>query len=219
MTYDTGLILDGLILVFLAATIFYAARLSLFLKSFREGRNGMQILIRDLSATIDKAEGSIQDMKAQILESEKELRDIVNEARYISDELRFMNETGGNVAEKLEQLIDKNRDYSAAPAPQKRTPREGKVEAPFDIEDFEIDEDDERDFWALSDGAYREEDTHKSKVDTKASSKVKSFAIFDRDFASDDDEMDQDNDLQFSSRAEQDLYEALQRKKRVRELT
>jgi len=42
MTYDVGLLLDGLILVFLSVTIFYAARLSLFMKTFRQSREGLQ---------------------------------------------------------------------------------------------------------------------------------------------------------------------------------
>jgi hypothetical protein len=226
MTYDTGFILDGLILVFLAVTIFYAARLSLFLKSFREGRNGMQILIRDLSTTIDKAEKSIQQMKGQVLESEQQLQDVVNEARYIADELRFMNDTGDKVADRLEKLAERTRDKnvtaSSSAGNKQQKARTGKVDEPFEIEDFEIDEDDERDYWALSDGTYREED-HKSKVDLNAKNKVSSFAIFDRDFMDteeDDPYCEQDNeDTHFKSRAEQDLYEALQRKKRVREIS
>lgn len=225
MTYDTGFILDGLILVFLAVTIFYAARLSLFLKSFRDGRNGMQILIRDLSTTIDKAESSIQVMKQQILESESELREIVNEAKFLSDELRFMNETGDGLAERLEKLADRNREFvnlieqPNGVSVKNHDPASGKLDEPFDIEDFEIDEDDERDFWALGDGAYREEEAYKPRIDTKSKSKVQSFAIFDRDYSDDDAPEDQDNSSQFKSRAEQDLYEALQRKKRVREIS
>ena len=224
MSQDTGFILDGLILVFLAVTIFYAARLSLFLKSFREGRNGMQILIRDLSQTIDKAETSIKAMKQQILESESELREIINEAKFLSDELRFMNETGDSLADRLEKLADRNREFvNLIEQPRgsdvgKHSPASGKLDEPFDIEDFEIDEDDERDFWALTDGAYREE-AHKSKVNTNAKSKVSSFAIFDRDYADDDEIEEQNNSSKFKSRAEQDLYEALQRKKRVREVS
>ncbi len=259
MSYDIGILLDGLILVFLSVTIFYAARLSLFLKSFREGRDGMQILIRDLSTTIDKAEASIHTMKEHALLTEQELREIVNEAKFLSDELRFMNETGDGLAERLEKLADRNRELvdlmenaggigtqkivpfdpsqeKPAPAPKKKQAQlqgksaEKNIEDIFEINDFEIDEDDEKDFYALSDGAYREEDIptksqeHKSKVDTEAKSKVRSFAIFDRDHTEEEQEEypepeERSESSQFQSQAEQDLYEALQRKKRVSELS
>lgn len=237
MTYDMGFVLDGLILVFLAVTIFYAARLSLFFKSFRDGKQGIQLLIRDLSVTIDKAEESIQAMKVEAEKNELGLRGLVEEAKFLSDELRFMNEAGNSLGDRLEKLADRNRELidlmeksggiggetiHVDNLAKKNSPARGKVEEPFDIEDFEIDEideDDERDFWALSDGAYREEDAVAQKVNTESKSKVRSFAIFDRDFVDEEEELveAQDNADSLMSRAEQDLYDALQRKKRVRE--
>ncbi|HPF78310.1 MAG TPA: DUF6468 domain-containing protein [Alphaproteobacteria bacterium] len=248
MTYDIGFILDGLILVFLSVTIFYAARLSLFLKSFREGKNGIQLLIRDLSLTVDKAEESVQTMKQHALQTEQELREIIHEAKFLSDELRFMNQTGDSLADRLEKLADRNRelvdlmenaggigtqkimpfDPAKAVQPKKQSRRDEREEYSdediFEISDFDVDMDDEHDFMALSDGAYREEDipSHKSKVNTESKSKVRSFAIFDKDFVSEDDDTNghfEDKQSKFHSRAEQDLYEALQRKKRVSEIS
>jgi len=97
-----------------------------------------------------------------------------------------------------------------------------KQDETFEISDFEfdLDEDDEKDFWALGDGAYREDEEpeHKPRVDTESKSKVRSFAIFDRDYVAgleEEDDLDQvDVPSQFQSKAEQDLYEALQRKQR-----
>lgn len=267
MSYDVGFLLDGLILVFLSVTIFYAARLSLFLKSFREGKDGMQLLIRDLSVTVDKAEESIKIMKGYALETEEELRAIINEAKFLSDELRFMNESGNGLADRLEKLANRNRELvdliensggigtqhviprdagvrekpssdpwavadSAKKAMKAKIKEEQKLEKSFDdfqINDFDIDEDDEYDFHALDDGAYREEEAqqaeaHKSRVDTQAKSKVRSFAIFDRDVAEGQENNIEDDlaldteveDRQFHSQAEQDLYEALQRRKHNR---
>ena len=260
MTYDLGVVLDGVILVFLGVTIFYAARLSLFFKAFRDGRDGVQILIRDLSLTVDKAQASIKTMKVHVKETEEGLRETIREARSLSEELGFMNESGDALANRLEQLADRNRELidmmedaggigsqaikpfdpvkdvaqpKAAPKKpirEKIPELEPEVEAEksfeisdFDISEYDIDADDERDFLALEDGAYRDEEpssSHKSKVDTNAKSKVRSFAIFDRDHADDfDGDTDNDDlDDDFSSRAERDLYEALQRKKRMSEV-
>lgn len=270
MSYDIGFLLDGLILVFLCVTIFYAARLSLFLKSFREGRDGMQLLIRELTGAVDKAQAAIKSMKAQAIETEEELRMIVNEAKFHSDELRFMNETGDSLAERLEKLANRNRELvdllessggigvqkiktESDPWDVNKTakrsfkPREEPLEDDgfeihdFDINDMDIDEDDERDFLALDDGAYKEELTHQSKVNTQAKSKVRSFAIFDRDHAEGQENIIKDDlalkaldqparpqtslsapakkpvaSSGFQSKAEQDLYEALQRRKNAR---
>lgn len=264
MSYDVSFILDGLILVFLAVSIFYGARLSLFFKVFREGRDGMQILIRDLSVTINKAEASVQVMKEHAKLTELEIRDIIKEAQFLSDELRFMNETGDSLANRLEKLADRNRELVdlmenaggigtqrivPLEEPQKRAPKSKKQEEepyrapvqkkknalnayegenhlnnPFEINDFEIDDDDEKDFLALSDGAYRDEDlARKSKVNTEAKSKLRSFAIFDKDHGQEQDEALEAEIMKSAehlpSLAEQELYAALQRKKKVSELS
>lgn len=264
MNYDIGLLLDGLILVFLCVTIFYAARLSLFMKTFRQSRTEISKLIRELNVVIVKAEGSIVTMQENAGTTEVAMREAIVEAKFLSDELRFMNETGDSLADRLEKLADRNRELvdlmenaggigtqkiSGIPAAshdvlKKKVqkfkdesyvePPKSHGEDPFDIADFdldadEMDDDDEFDFMALSDGAYREEESlaeeeaalHKSQVDLEAKSKIRSFAIFDRDHMEEDIDFPQDESFgeadsgeqKFHSRAEQDLYEALQRKK------
>lgn len=242
MSYDIGLILDGIILVFLAVTIFYAARLTLFMKSFRESRAAIQSLIRDLSVTIDKAEQSIISLKGDAVDVESSISGVLNESKFIADELKFMNSAGDNLAARLEKLADRNKElvdlmvksggighmtFEGEPIPKSpKTKKKVVKEELFEIEDFDfdegLDEDDERDFQALEDGAYIEtEDT--PLVNTDSKSKVRSFAIFDKEFSlpeetdlQDDEDFD---DESFRSKAEQDLYEALQRKKRVSETT
>lgn len=244
MTYDVGLIIDGLILVFLGVTIFYAARLSLFMKSFRESRVAIQSLIRDLSITIDKAENSIGSLKKEAVQVERSVLEVLSESKFIADELKFMNSAGDNLAGRLEKLADRNKelvdlmsksggighmvfDGEVAPRSSKTNPVKPKKkiieEELFEIDDFALDadEDDEYDFHALEDGAYEEK--KRPSVNTESKSKVRSFAIFDKEFVLSDDGDDQDDleidDDCFRSKAERDLYEALQRKKRVSEIS
>lgn len=261
MSYDVGFLLDGLILVFLSVTIFYAARLSLFLKSFREGKDGMQILIRELTSAVDKAEGAIKGMKIHATETEEELRNIINEAKFHADELHFINETGDSLADRLEKLANRNRELvdllensggignpklrvekqsidpwdvtktakRSITSQEENSENDGFEIQDFEINDMDIDADDERDFMALDNGAYKEElvidkPKHHSKVNTEAKSKVRSFAIFDRDHMEGQENTIQDDlavketsdDGSFQSKAEQDLYEALQRRKNTR---
>lgn len=238
MTYDVGIIIDGLILVFLAVTIFYAARLSLFMKSFRDSRAAIQSLIRDLSITIDKAEKSIGTLKKEAVDVERSVLEVLSESKFIADELKFMNSAGDNLAERLGKLADRNKELvdlmvksggighmTFEGEPVAKAPKINKKpvqEKPFEIDDFDdhLDDDDEYDFQALEDGAYIE--PKKQSIDTTAKSKVRSFAIFDKEFVLNDDfDEDQDDleldDRNFRSKAEQDLYEALLRKKRVSE--
>lgn len=246
MTYDIGLIIDGLILVFLVVTIFYAARLTLFMKSFRESREALHHLIRDLTSIIQTSENAIATMKREATEIENQAVETLREAKFIADELKFMNSAGDNLAERLGKLADRNKElvdimvksggighmtFEGEPA-QKASKLKKKAiqEKPFEIDDFDfdenLDEDDERDFQALEDGAYTE--NSKPSIDTASKSKVRSFAIFDKEFVLNDDLDEQDDfaleednfsDSGFKSKAEQDLYEALQRKKRTSELT
>lgn len=240
MSYDIGLIIDGLILVFLAVTIFYAARLTLFMKSFRESREALQLLIRDLNNIIQKSEIAITTMKREATQIETEAVETLREAKFIADELKFMNSAGDNLAERLGKLADRNKElvdlmvksggighmtFEGEPLPKApKIKKKIAQEKPFEIDDFDfddnLDEDDEYDFQALEDGAYIA--PKKPSIDTTAKSKVRSFAIFDKEFILNDDfDEDQDDleldDRNFRSKAEQDLYEALLRKKRVSE--
>ncbi|MCI5060257.1 MAG: DUF6468 domain-containing protein [Alphaproteobacteria bacterium] len=249
MSYDISILIDGLILVFLSVTIFYAARLSLFLKSFREGKEGIQLLIRDLNAAIDKSQQAIGGMKKDVANHAEALEEVINEAKFLSDELRFMNESGDSLADRLGKLADRNRelvdlienagglghDAVAMADVQKSLPKaeqkiSGRVSSDgiddiFEISDFDIDEDDEKDFWALSDGTYRAE--QKPISPSSPSPKTSAgFTIFDKELMEvAEKELEEayfsiqandvpDDGLEFTSQAERDLYEALQRKKR-----
>jgi hypothetical protein len=105
-----GLILDALVLVLLAATIFIAWRLSENINAFRKGRKDMDNLVRDLARNIDKAELAITGMKNATRDAGKDLQGLVNEARALSEELQLMTASGDNLASRLERLAERNRD-------------------------------------------------------------------------------------------------------------
>jgi hypothetical protein len=108
VTFET--IIDILILVFLGATIIYAARLSIYMKSFQDRRKDMDFLLQDLSAAVGRGENIIREQRAAADQSGMKLQDIINEAKFLSDELRFMTEAGDNLAGRLEKLADRNRE-------------------------------------------------------------------------------------------------------------
>ena len=100
------LLFDVLIVILLGATIFYAAKLSVYLKSFREGRVDMEKLIRELSSSIIRAESAVQSMKDNAADSGQELDQLITRAKGVSQELQIINEVGDNLANRLERAAN-----------------------------------------------------------------------------------------------------------------
>lgn len=227
------LLLDIIILVFLAGTIFYAARLMHYFKSFKQEKESIIGLMSNLSVTIEKAQESIGTMKQSASQTADDMHSIMSTAKSTIDELAFMNSSGDKLADRLEKLADRNKElmtlmeksggigHLELEQPAKKRPKSVPKDE-FEIQDIdvsfdmELDEDDENDFQALENGAYeanRSPKPHNQK-----------FNIFDREFIQPIQDSDKpaaqtntqakpQNAQKFSSKAEQDLYEALQRKK------
>lgn len=103
-------ILDGLILVLLGATIFYAGRLSLALKTFREGKNEFAKMLNELTKATGQADRAIQNLRSSTDESGHDLQMRINQSRALSDELQLMTEAATNLADRLEKMASKNRE-------------------------------------------------------------------------------------------------------------
>ena len=106
MDLNLSTIMDGLVLVLLAATIFYAARLSLSINNFRNSRKDMEKVLNDLSQTVNRAEAAIEGLRIAAREGGRDLQEKVNEAKALSDELQLMTRSGGNIANRLEKAVD-----------------------------------------------------------------------------------------------------------------
>lgn len=226
MNADFGLILDGVILVFLAVTIFYASRLTIFLKNFRQSRSTVEKLIKDLSNAIDKAELAIHDMHENSRNAENNLQSIVSEASFLSDELRFINETGDNLADRLQKLAEKNRelvdqleDNGGVGRPKIKIDKQGFNH--LEDEGWNLELDDEVEAQPLREEKAVLKRSEPRKQKPKKKSGFGGFMISDRQFDEeevvheDDDTawssvIDEDNDdVNFMSQAERDLYDAL----------
>lgn len=188
-----GIVLDGIVLVLLAATIFVAWRLSENLSAFRKGRKELDKLVQDLSRNIEKAELSITGLKNVTREAGNDLETLVHEARTLCDELQLMTEAGDNIASRLERLAERNREVA------ERIEKIGGAPAPAPL--------------PSSQTLLRRVQENKS-VPTGPS-----FAIRDRDFGADDEDASElagaeADDWSASgphSRAERELLEALRK--------
>jgi hypothetical protein len=113
---ETGMvptILDALVIILLAGTIVFAARLSLHLRNFRSNRDELDALVRQLVEQVTQAERAIAGLREAAREGGRDLQQRINEARALADELQFMNETGNNLAGRLEKVSSS----AARPAP------------------------------------------------------------------------------------------------------
>jgi hypothetical protein len=216
MIMNVGFVLDVAVLVLLGVTVFYAARLSYFMSHFRQGKNDMARLLADLSRQVTQAENAMSGMRGVAEKAGGQLQEIINEAKFLSDELRFMNESGDNLAGRLEKLAERNRELvnllegaggigSGEPAV---TPGQAASRTrPMSVlpPSFLMSEDHNR----------RDKPELPKPV---PATPVSGFAIHDRDF--DDDGLEQDeapaeNEYafvpagKFASQAEKDLYDAL----------
>ncbi|HRC26618.1 MAG TPA: DUF6468 domain-containing protein [Alphaproteobacteria bacterium] len=185
-----GFILDGVIVVLLGAVIFFAVRLSLALRTFRDNRAEMRDVVDSLSRAILQADGAIKGLREAARESGRDLQGAISEARSIQDELKIMIESGDSLARRMESAVDRARPS----APAYRDPaREGPSSG--------------RSVFAPSPG--------KSGGEAGGG-----FLIRDRDYdrgetpASGEDEPEDDlaGASRFASKAERDLYEALKKK-------
>jgi hypothetical protein len=101
-----SLIIDGLILFFLMFTAFFAVKLSIHLKKFKDSRKDFEALIVDLTRNIARAENSVQGLQNAAKASGEELDAQIKEARAIRDELSLLTEASENMAGRIEKASD-----------------------------------------------------------------------------------------------------------------
>lgn len=141
------LILDGLIVALLAGTIFFAARLSLHLKVFRESRKELESLIGTLTEQTETAHTAIEGMRETARQSGRDLQQLINEAKSLTDEMEIMTEAGNNMANRLERNAEtaargQGSDSTRSEDIQKPAKRAESQNAAFMIHDRELGDDD-----------------------------------------------------------------------------
>lgn len=126
-----SLIGDTLVAVLLVATIFYSATLNRRLGALRGDKVKLEELIHGLTASSMRAEAGVQGLKQAAEEIGKELEKKVAASRTLKDDLTYLVDRGGTLADRLEGAIRTRRDEPRGPAgrPESR-PEPRIVEAP-----------------------------------------------------------------------------------------
>jgi hypothetical protein len=183
------------------ATIAYAARLSLVLRRFKENRDILDRMIKDLNKNVSDAEQVIVKLRTTADTSGDDLQRVIDRAHTISDELSLMTEAGDSLANRLEKLADRKGggerdplaelDMMSAPPKAAAKPKTKSKAKRADISETQANKDAE-------------------------SFLERVFSIRDPDIERGDNPLDGidplDADDEFHSEAERDLMNALQGK-------
>ncbi|MBX2834392.1 MAG: hypothetical protein KTR28_05420 [Micavibrio sp.] len=180
-----SLIMDVAVLLALAGTIYYALRLSRALENFKGQREQMQRTILELSSQVDSAQNAIKSLKKASDNAANDLDDVLHDSRRMAEELKIINESGNSLANRLEKLAAKTSNQAPAFREKILDDNEPEIKRP--------------------------------KKEVKKEKDAPSFFIQDTDFLERDGGLDEDgSDIDngaFASRAEKELFDALQKNK------
>lgn len=131
---------DAVVALLLIATIGYSVVLNRRLTAVRADRDKFDELVRNLNTASQRAETAVANLRGSADEVGRRLEKKIDEARALSDDLVYMIERGGTMADKLANLIRSGRDGlkpepipeprpRVEPRPEIRTePREHRIE-------------------------------------------------------------------------------------------
>ena len=103
---EISLILDLILVIFLAITIGYAIILNKRLGSLRKDKNLLEKIALNFHDSTERAEQSINRLKI----SGESLKATIGKAETLRDDLVFLSERGGRAADRLENAIRSSRD-------------------------------------------------------------------------------------------------------------
>jgi hypothetical protein len=99
------LILDGLIVILLIATIVYAVILNQKLNLLRKNKDDLSRMIANFNEATVRAESSIPRLRKAADEARQALQEKVEKAQQLRDDLAFMIERGDSMANRLESSV------------------------------------------------------------------------------------------------------------------
>lgn len=119
------LIINLAIIALLIPTIIYAYKLNKNLSLLRQNQSSLSKLISSLNEATYKAENSIPKLKSVTEHSSEGLKEVIDSAKNLKDDLTFINERADNLADRLENVISAGREIKPA------TPAGRQPSAPF----------------------------------------------------------------------------------------
>lgn len=103
-------IVDIVIIALLIPTIIYSYNLNKSLNMLRQNQKSMAQLISALNEATFKAENSIPKLKSVTEHSSEGLKEVVDNAKELKNDLLFINERADSLADRLESVISSSRN-------------------------------------------------------------------------------------------------------------
>ncbi len=113
------LVINIIIIALLIPTIIYAYRLNNSLKILRQNQDSLAQLVNALNDATFKAENSIPKIKSVTEHSSEGLKEVVDCAKGLKDDLLFINERADTLADRLENVINTGRSIRPTPVDNK----------------------------------------------------------------------------------------------------
>lgn len=103
------LLINVTIIGLLIPAIVYTYRLNRNLSILRQNQESLSKLVSSLNEATFKAENSIPKLKSVTEHSSEGLKEVVDSAKNLKDDLIFINERADNLADRLETMIKDGR--------------------------------------------------------------------------------------------------------------
>ncbi len=125
------LIINLAIIFLLIPMIVFAYNLNKSLKTLRQNQSSLAQLVAALNEATFKAENSIPKLKTATEHSSEGLKEVVDNAKELKDDLLFINERADSLADRLENVISTSRGLPVQNQSSDDV-NSGKVENPQD---------------------------------------------------------------------------------------
>ena len=104
-----SLLLDGLLVCLLTATIAYAIMLDRRLRTLRQARDEMQALLANFTAATSQAQASMAALRDASQTTSTDLTEKLERGKALRDDLTYLVDRGGSLADRLEGGISAAR--------------------------------------------------------------------------------------------------------------
>lgn len=133
MSLSFSLILDILVAVLLVVTIGYAVALNRRLSLLRKDKDELEALTVKFAEATAKADASIHNLKGSTEKVTKELERGLEKAEALRDDLSFLIDRGGSIADRLENGV-RGREAIVADRPSSLPQRVSRRSGPLRLE-------------------------------------------------------------------------------------
>lgn len=107
-------ILDILLVVLLAATLFHAVRLERALGALKRDRSALEALVGTFNASTRAAESGIERLRVATDGSGRQIQRQIETATSLKDDLTFLVQRGEGLADRMDELVRASRPTVAA---------------------------------------------------------------------------------------------------------